>query len=63
MKNHLSEISQEKENLILEVTSLKSKLDLVSAENVELNNTLKDIQEKLDAANKVIFKRQMNSIM
>jgi hypothetical protein len=62
VKNHLSEISQEKENLILEVTSLKSKLDLVSAENVELNNTLKDIQEKLDAANKVILKRQMNSI-
>ncbi len=59
VKNQFCEVSQEKENLILEVTSLKSKLDLVSVENGELSNTLKDVTEKLDAANKVIFKRQL----
>ena len=54
LKSRFNELSQEKEQLLSEVTSLKSNLESATTQNLELVNTSRDLQEKLEVANKVV---------
>ena len=53
LKSRFAEVSQEKDHLLIEVTSLKSNLEKLMSENEQICQTSNDLNEKLDAAIKV----------